>query len=107
MGWIRGRHSERSGHGAAPFRQGWREVHAESHLGYPASMNSTKTASCPQCRKLASLDTANRFRPFCSERCKLLDLGEWFAEKHSIPVADSDSDPDEAPDSAQNPDRLQ
>lgn len=37
----------------------------------------------------------------------MLDLGEWFAEKHSIPVADSDSDPDEAPERAQNLDRLQ
>ncbi len=70
-------------------------------------MNSTKTAPCPQCRKPASLDTANRFRPFCSERCKLLDLGEWFAEKHTIPVADSDADPDEAPPRAQDPERLQ
>jgi endogenous inhibitor of DNA gyrase (YacG/DUF329 family) len=25
------------------------------------------------------------FRPFCSERCRLMDLGEWFDERHSIP----------------------
>lgn len=70
-------------------------------------MTSTPTAPCPQCRKPASLDTANRFRPFCSERCKMLDLGEWFAEKHTIAVAESDSDPDEAPPRSQDPDRLQ
>jgi hypothetical protein len=27
---------------------------------------------------------ANPYRPFCSERCQLLDLGDWFAEKHRI-----------------------
>ena len=70
-------------------------------------MTSTLTAPCPQCRKAASLDPANPFRPFCSERCKLLDLGEWFAEKHTIPVTESDSDPDEAPERPQDPDRLQ
>jgi hypothetical protein len=28
---------------------------------------------------------ASPFRPFCSERCKLIDLGAWIAEKHAIP----------------------
>jgi endogenous inhibitor of DNA gyrase (YacG/DUF329 family) len=28
---------------------------------------------------------ASRWRPFCSERCKLIDLGAWAAEKHAIP----------------------
>ncbi|MGQ0530751.1 MAG: DNA gyrase inhibitor YacG [Panacagrimonas sp.] len=70
-------------------------------------MNAIKTARCPQCRQISSLETGNRFRPFCSERCKLLDLGEWFAEKHSIPVADSDSEIEGAVPRAQDPDRLQ
>lgn len=70
-------------------------------------MTSTKTTACPQCRKPASLDPSNRFRPFCSERCKLLDLGEWFAEKHTIPAVDDDADADDAPPRPQNPDRLQ
>ena len=54
---------------------------------------STRTAPCPQCRQPASLDPANRFRPFCSERCKLLDLGEWFAGRYSIPTAQDDETP--------------
>jgi endogenous inhibitor of DNA gyrase (YacG/DUF329 family) len=29
--------------------------------------------------------SAQRWRPFCSERCKLIDLGEWFNEDHAIP----------------------
>lgn len=70
-------------------------------------MNVAKTARCPQCRQPASLETSNRFRPFCSERCKMLDLGEWFAEKHSIPVAESDSGIEDEVPRAQDPDRLQ
>ena len=69
----------------------------------------TKTAPCPQCRKPASLATDNRFRPFCSERCKLIDLGEWFAEKHSIPVLEHGEGETEsaAPQASLPKDRLQ
>lgn len=37
---------------------------------------------CPQCKQEVSLDAP--FLPFCSERCKLLDLGDWAAEKYVI-----------------------
>lgn len=70
-------------------------------------MSPSKTARCPQCRQPSSLEVSNRFRPFCSERCKLLDLGEWFAEKHSIPVAESDAGIEDDVPRAQDPDRLQ
>ena len=46
---------------------------------------------CPVCRK----DTAwegNPFRPFCSERCKLVDLGAWADEKYSIPGGELDDE---------------
>lgn len=69
-------------------------------------MNPSKTAACPQCRQPASLDPANRFRPFCSERCKMLDLGDWFGGRYSIPVVEPDAvSEDGAP--PQDPDRLQ
>ncbi len=45
-------------------------------------------APCPQCRGPSDLSASNRFRPFCSERCKLLDLGEWFEEDRRIPGPD-------------------
>ncbi|WP_420464591.1 DNA gyrase inhibitor YacG [Panacagrimonas sp.] len=70
-------------------------------------MTAHKTAACPQCRQPSSLEKSNRFRPFCSERCKLLDLGEWFAEKHSIPVSESDSEIEDAVPRTQDSDRLQ
>lgn len=44
-----------------------------------------KNINCPTCQKKQSWDTQNPFRPFCSERCKLIDLGEWADEQHRIP----------------------
>ena len=41
--------------------------------------------TCPQCGGPSTFAKSNRFRPFCSERCKLIDLGAWAAEEHSIP----------------------
>ena len=43
---------------------------------------------CPQCRKSSVLDAGNPWRPFCSERCKLLDLGSWMSGRYAIPVED-------------------
>ena len=39
---------------------------------------------CPQCGKETEF-TGNEFRPFCSERCKLLDFGDWADERFAIP----------------------
>jgi endogenous inhibitor of DNA gyrase (YacG/DUF329 family) len=40
---------------------------------------------CPRCGASAALDPANRWRPFCSERCRLIDLGRWAAEEYRVP----------------------
>jgi endogenous inhibitor of DNA gyrase (YacG/DUF329 family) len=40
---------------------------------------------CPNCRRELDWDTTNRWRPFCSERCKLIDLGAWVMEERRIP----------------------
>ena len=50
-------------------------------------MNSM--AICPTCEKPSKLDKSNPFRPFCSERCKLIDLGQWAEESYKIPESDS------------------
>lgn len=44
-----------------------------------------KSIACPTCEKKGTWIPENPFRPFCSERCKLIDLGEWADEKHRIP----------------------
>jgi uncharacterized protein len=56
---------------------------------------------CPICKKnVTSRDdpvSPNRFFPFCSERCQLIDLGRWLGEKYQIPVKSSDETDDPAP----------
>jgi uncharacterized protein len=39
---------------------------------------------CPTCRRRAPWEE-NPFRPFCSERCKLVDLGNWADERYRVP----------------------
>lgn len=41
---------------------------------------------CPQCGKPSLYAPENPSRPFCSERCRLIDLGEWASEGYQIPV---------------------
>lgn len=43
---------------------------------------------CPICGNPAHFSPKNPFRPFCSERCKLIDLGEWAKEGYRIPLAE-------------------
>jgi len=39
---------------------------------------------CPQCQKEVVWQPESVFRPFCSERCRLIDLGDWAEENHKI-----------------------
>ncbi len=41
--------------------------------------------NCPICGKRALFSPENPYRPFCSERCKLIDLGQWATESYRIP----------------------
>jgi len=60
--------------------------------------SSVKSVNCPTCQKQVEWIEANKYRPFCCERCKLVDFGEWANERHSIagaPVfSEEDLDPD-------------
>ena len=44
-----------------------------------------RTVGCPVCGNPSRYDASNLFRPFCSERCKLIDLGQWADESYRIP----------------------
>ncbi len=59
---------------------------------------SPPIVKCPTCRREIDWSTSE-FRPFCSERCRLIDLGGWLSEKHAIPgdttPMDSDSRPED------------
>jgi endogenous inhibitor of DNA gyrase (YacG/DUF329 family) len=54
---------------------------------------SPTRVKCPTCQRAVGWDTAP-FRPFCSERCRLIDLGAWFTERRGIPGENSLPDPD-------------
>ncbi len=53
---------------------------------------AVQRVKCPTCQR--EIDwSQSPFRPFCSERCRLIDLGAWLTEKHAIP---GEPAPDEA-----------
>jgi hypothetical protein len=56
---------------------------------------------CPTCGEKVSWSEASPFRPFCSNRCKQIDLGAWAEEKYVIPAVNLPEDP-ENPDDLQN-----
>ena len=47
-----------------------------------------RRSPCPQCGELVVWNN-NPFRPFCSQRCKLLDLGAWIDERYTIPTEEA------------------
>lgn len=48
-------------------------------------MQKRQQVACPHCGKPVSWTDDSKWKPFCSERCRLIDLGDWLAEKHAIP----------------------
>ena len=49
---------------------------------------------CPTCRKMHEYDIKSPFRPFCSERCKLIDLGAWASGDYRIESTPGTADPE-------------
>ena len=47
--------------------------------------------NCPRCGTATPWSEANAYRPFCSERCKLIDLGQWATEGYRIPQEEADA----------------
>jgi|TARA_B100001059_G_scaffold235716_1_gene282429 hypothetical protein len=54
---------------------------------------------CPTCGSKVEWSTKATYRPFCSERCKLIDLGEWANEEKAIP-----GEPAQIPEQSANDD---
>lgn len=52
---------------------------------------------CPTCGKDVRWTPESRFRPFCSKRCKQIDLGAWAAEKYKIGSGEADETPPDEP----------
>jgi len=52
------------------------------------------TVTCPNCKKNFDYYSST-FRPFCSERCRLVDLGQWLDEGYRVPVKNTQNEDDE------------
>lgn len=52
---------------------------------------------CPVCGKDVEWKEASAYRPFCSERCKQIDLGAWADEQYKVSAAEEDENDKEEP----------
>ena len=57
-------------------------------------MDKKRFVNCPRCGAQVAWTSENPYRPFCSERCKLVDLGDWATEKYRVPVQDDSDTPE-------------
>jgi endogenous inhibitor of DNA gyrase (YacG/DUF329 family) len=53
---------------------------------------SPRIVNCPRCGAPVKWGPESPFRPFCSERCKMIDLGAWATERYRVPDAGQDSE---------------
>ncbi|MBI3901534.1 MAG: DNA gyrase inhibitor YacG [Nitrosomonadales bacterium] len=60
-------------------------------------MKKLPVVTCPQCGKEVVWSSESRYRPFCSERCKLIDLGAWANEGYRIPEREPQADQSDDP----------
>ena len=58
---------------------------------------SPRIVRCPQCGGESVWSPDNPYRPFCSERCKLIDLGAWASESYRVPEQEADQPPSTPP----------
>lgn len=56
----------------------------------PPATAQPRTVRCPACGGPSVYAPENRYRPFCSERCKLHDLGAWASESFRVEVQEDD-----------------
>ena len=54
-----------------------------------------KQVPCPRCGQPAAFAPENKWRPFCSERCRTIDLGTWGNERYRVPADDAKPDEEE------------
>ena len=53
------------------------------------AIKKPRMVRCPQCGGESVWSADNEYRPFCSERCKLIDLGAWASESYRVPVQET------------------
>ncbi|HAZ60266.1 MAG TPA: DNA gyrase inhibitor YacG [Gammaproteobacteria bacterium] len=55
-------------------------------MKHDAPTGSPRSARCPRCQRPTSLAPDNPWRPFCGERCRLLDCGDWLSGTNALPA---------------------
>ena len=63
----------------------------------------TAVVKCPVCGTPVAWAASSRWRPFCSERCRTIDLGDWAADRHVIPGRDGEALDPGRPDEGSDP----
>ncbi|MCB0408102.1 MAG: DNA gyrase inhibitor YacG [Bdellovibrionales bacterium] len=66
----------------------------------------TKKYPCPQCGKETEYLLENDYRPFCSERCKLIDLGKWADEEYKVPSEEPATEGPWVPEDSESEDQF-
>ena len=54
----------------------------------PSAPGKPRIVACPSCGALVVWSPENRYRPFCSARCKGVDLGAWAMEKYRVEASE-------------------
>ncbi len=58
---------------------------------------------CPSCGQTIQPVSVSQFLPFCSDRCRLVDLGRWLNEEHSVPCQTRQDDEQTSPENTKLP----
>jgi hypothetical protein len=61
------------------------------------AVKAARRVLCPRCGEPAAFGPENAWRPFCSERCKMIDLGCWASEAYRVPEADAAAPEEDLP----------
>jgi endogenous inhibitor of DNA gyrase (YacG/DUF329 family) len=62
-----------------------------------------KQVPCPRCGVPAPFSPENKWRPFCSERCKTIDLGDWASERYRVATEEPEELPSEGDGKSDDP----
>lgn len=69
------------------------------------SLTMPRIVECPSCGRPVPWTESSRWRPFCSERCRLIDLGAWASERYGIPTEAEESEEPSEPAQKQDDSR--
>ncbi len=68
----------------------------------PSGAPDPRTVTCPACGGKAVYEPWNPWRPFCSQRCRVNDLGAWASESYRIPAKPGEDEPADGSEEPEN-----